>query len=120
MPGAHGGRTIGRDRITYHFGPELAPVVEIEPGETVTFETLDASSGRIACAGDIPEYTRVRDPRRVNPATGPIAVRGAAPNDELRDCRILTRTPLGGWCHTEGAPGEEGRTWVCSGSRCSR
>ncbi len=104
MPGAHGGRTIGRGQITYHFGSELAPVVEIEPGETVTFETLDASSGRIARASDIPEYTRARDPRRVNPATGPIAVRGAAPNDELRVEILAIQLEKIGWCRlTPGA-----------------
>ena len=46
--------------------------------------TLDASSGRIRRFEDIAAYTRVRDPERVNPATGPVAVRGAEPGDELR------------------------------------
>jgi amidase len=77
-------RVVGRDRITYHFGPELQPVIELESGETVIFETLDASSGRVRRSSDIPEYMRIRDPNRVNPATGPIAVRGARPGDELR------------------------------------
>jgi amidase len=75
---------VGRDRITYHFGPDLTPVLEIESGDVVTFETLDASSGRVMSTDDIFEYTRMRDPNRVNPATGPIAVRGAVPGDELR------------------------------------
>ena len=79
-----GVRTIGTDQITYHFGPDVAPVLEAEPGDTVVFETLDASSGRIRRFEDIAAYTRVRDPERVNPATGPVAVRGAEPGDELR------------------------------------
>jgi amidase len=97
-------RTIARDQITYHFGPDLSPVAEVQPGEVVTFETLDASSGRIRQASDIPEYTRTRDPNRVNPATGPVAVRGAEPGDELR-VEIL-RIELGdvGWSRlTPGA-----------------
>ena len=28
---------IGRDEIIWAFGPELEPVLEVEPGETVTF-----------------------------------------------------------------------------------
>jgi amidase len=77
-------RLVGRDQITYHFGPDLTAVTEIDSGEVVIFETLDASSGRIRRASDIAEYTKTRDPDRVNPATGPIAIRGATPGDELR------------------------------------
>jgi len=75
---------VGTDTLTYHFGPDLAPVLELASGDTVTFETLDASSGRIRCYEDIAEYTRTRDPNRVNPATGPVAIRGAEAGDELR------------------------------------
>jgi amidase len=32
---------ISRDDVIWSFGPDLAPVLEIEPGETVTFETND-------------------------------------------------------------------------------
>ena len=43
-----GVRTIGTDQITYHFGPDVAPVLEAEPGDTVVFETQtdDVSIGR--------------------------------------------------------------------------
>ncbi len=75
---------ITRDHITYHFGPDVAPVAEVESGAVVAFETLDASSGRVRRPEDIAAYMKVRDPLRVNPATGPIAVRGAEPADELR------------------------------------
>jgi amidase len=75
---------VSTEQRTYHFGPELAPVATVEPGDLVLFETLDASSGRVPGGMDVLEYTRVRDPNRVNPATGPVAVRGAAPGDALR------------------------------------
>jgi amidase len=84
MPVLQADLTIETDRITYHFGPDVAPVAEVESGVVVTFETLDASSGRIRRTADIAEYTRTRDPARVNPATGPIAVSGSVPGDELR------------------------------------
>jgi amidase len=76
--------TITREQITYHFGPDVAPVAAIDPGAVVAFETLDASSGRVRRPEDIPAYMKVRDPMRVNPATGPIAIRWAEPGDELR------------------------------------
>ncbi|MBA2449068.1 MAG: acetamidase/formamidase family protein [Chloroflexi bacterium] len=104
MSGGRGGRTVGRERITYHFGPELEPVLEIESGETVTFETLDASSGRVRQASDIPAYMRIRDPGRVNPASGPIAVRGAEAGDELRVEILAIELEDVGWCRlTPGA-----------------
>ncbi|MDP8922681.1 MAG: acetamidase/formamidase family protein [Chloroflexota bacterium] len=74
---------ISTEHLTYHFGPDLDPVAAIEPGDVVTLETLDASSGRVPGGMDVVDYTRVRDPNRVNPATGPIAVRGAEVGDEL-------------------------------------
>jgi amidase len=98
------GYTIGTDRITYHFGPDLVPVLEVESGEVVTFETLDASSGRIRRFEDIADYTRTRDPSRVNPATGPVAIRGAEAGDELRVEILDIRVGSVGWARlTPGA-----------------
>ncbi len=77
-------RRLTRDQITYRFAPDLAPVCEIEPGEALVLETLDAASGRLRAAEEVFQFMRVRDPNRVNPATGPIAVRGAQRGDELR------------------------------------
>ena len=103
MAGATG-HLIGTDRITYHFGPDLVPVLEVESGEEVTFETLDASSGRIRRFEDIADYTRTRDPNRVNPATGPVAIRGAAAGDELRVEILDIRVGSVGWARlTPGA-----------------
>ena len=55
MPELQADLTIGTDRITYHFGPDVAPVAEVGSGVVVTFETLDASSGRIRRTADIAE-----------------------------------------------------------------
>src|SRR6059036_2435941 len=71
---------IGRDEIIWAFGPHLEPVLEIEPGETVTFETNDCFTGQITTEADL--VTEI-DFDRVNSATGPIAVRGAEPGDSL-------------------------------------
>ena len=61
------------------FGPELQPVLEVEPGDTVTFETNDCFSGQIRSEDDlVTESTSA-----VNSATGPVAVKGAEPGDSL-------------------------------------
>src|SRR5919197_1055812 len=74
------GHRIGRDEIIWAFGPELEPVREIDPGETVTFETNDCFTGQITSEDDL--VTEI-DFERVNSATGPVAVRGAEPGDSL-------------------------------------
>jgi amidase len=71
---------IGRDEIIWAFGPDLEPVLEIDPGETVTFETNDCFTGQITSEDDL--VTEI-DFARVNSATGPVAVRGAEPGDSL-------------------------------------
>src|SRR5947209_9196412 len=74
---------VRRDQYTYRFAPDVPPVARVRPGDTVVFETYDASTGRIRVADDVHAYMRVRDPRRVNPAAGPVWVEGARPGDEL-------------------------------------
>jgi amidase len=71
---------VSRDDVIWAFGPDLSPVLEIEPGETVTLETNDCFTGQIRSEADL--VTAI-DLDRVNSATGPIAVRGAEPGDSL-------------------------------------
>jgi amidase len=71
---------IGRDEIIWAFGPDLEPVLEVEPGATVTFETNDCFTGQIASEDDL--VTEI-DFKRVNSATGPVAVKGVEPGDSL-------------------------------------
>ena len=66
--------------MIWAFGPDLSPVLEIEPGDTVTLETNDCFTGQIRSEADL--VTEI-DFERVNGATGPIAVRGAEPGDSL-------------------------------------
>ena len=71
---------VSRDQIVWAFGPDLEPVLEVERGATVTFETNDCFSGQIQTEDDL--VTEI-DLNRVNSATGPVAVRGAEPGDSL-------------------------------------
>jgi amidase len=71
---------LSRDQLIWSFGPDLEPMLEVEPGDVVTLETNDCFTGQITSADDL--VTNI-DMARVNAATGPIAVRGAEPGDSL-------------------------------------
>ena len=71
---------LSRDQVIWSFGPDLDPVLEVEPGDVVTFETNDCFSGQIRSEDDL--VTSI-DLGRINSATGPVAVRGAEPGDSL-------------------------------------
>jgi amidase len=71
---------VSREDVVWAFGPELEPVLEVEPGAVVTIETNDCFTGQIASEDDL--VTAI-DFARVNSATGPVAVRGVEPGDSL-------------------------------------
>jgi amidase len=71
---------VSRENVIWAFGPELTPVLEVEPGATIRFETNDCFSGQIRSEDDL--VTEI-DFERVNSATGPVAVTGAEPGDSL-------------------------------------
>ena len=71
---------LSRDQVIWSFGPDLRPVLEVERGDVVTFETNDCFSGQIRSESDL--VTDI-DLSRINSATGPVAVRGAEPDDSL-------------------------------------
>ncbi len=71
---------VSRDHVVHNFGPHMEPVLEVEPGAVVLFETNDCFSGQIQRESDL--VTDI-DFDRVNPATGPVAVKGAEPGDRL-------------------------------------
>ena len=62
---------LSRDQVIWSFGPDLQPVLEIEPGDVVTFETNDCFTGQIRSEDDL--VTGI-DFSRINSATGPVAV----------------------------------------------
>src|SRR3954452_6347677 len=71
---------VSREDVIWGFGPHLEPVLEVEPGAVVTFETNDCFTGQIASEEDL---VPAIDFSRVNSATGPVAVRGAESGDSL-------------------------------------
>ena len=77
MPKRH---RLPREQVIWSFGPGLQPVLEVEPGDVVTFETNDCFTGQIRSEDDL--VTGI-DLSRINSATGPVAVAGAEPGDSL-------------------------------------
>lgn len=74
-------KRISSEHRVYQFSRLSEPCAEIDPGEPVTFETLDAANNRYRT---VSEALELRTPReQSNPATGPVFVRGAEPGDSL-------------------------------------
>jgi acetamidase/formamidase len=60
----------------------LAPALEVEPGQSVEFEVVDASGGQVGRDATAAALATL-DFARVNPVTGPVFVRGAKAGDVL-------------------------------------
>ena len=80
----------------------LAPAIRIAPGDTVTFETVDASGGQLGPAATLDDLKRL-DFGLVNPVTGPVHVDGAEPGDALKV--VVEHFAPSGWGWTANIPG---------------
>jgi acetamidase/formamidase len=78
------GHTHHLDRSVAHYewNNALAPRLEIDPGDTVVFETRDAADGFYSRKSTHADVLN-RGPFRGHPLTGPVRVRGARPGDVL-------------------------------------
>lgn len=93
---------LTRDRVHYAWDNSVPPLLTIDPGETVVFETRESSDGRITRDTSIDNPpTKPRAPG--HPLTGPVFVRGAQPGDTL-EVEILDLRP-GDWGYTAFYPG---------------
>jgi len=97
-----GGHTIHAHHHHSGWDNSLAPVLEVTPGETVTFETIDASGGQLSASSTVADVLAL-DFGRVNPVTGPVRVLGAEPGDAL-SVKLLEFRPSG-WGWTANIPG---------------
>lgn len=79
---------ISSQNYIYSFSSTNKPVARVNPGTTVTFQTLDCSTNRVMSDNDIAPIPVTQ----VNPATGPVWIEGAEPGDVLalsiRDIRL--------------------------------
>ena len=94
--------TIHKDHIHHGWNNAFAPCLRIAPGESVEFETLDASSGQLTRTSTAADLEKL-DLARVNPVTGPVYIDGAQPGDALK-VTVLSLRPSG-WGWTGNIPG---------------
>ena len=82
LPHAHSFHSVSAQHTATVWDNATEPVLEIESGEAVALECVDASGGQIdrsSTPGDVAGM----DITRVNPVTGPVYVKGAQPGDTL-------------------------------------
>lgn len=72
---------ISREHVIYEMNKENEPVLTVESGTTVVFETQDCFSGEVQSEKDTVSDI---DFSKVNPATGPLYVEGAEVGDTLK------------------------------------
>ncbi len=68
--------------VHYAWDNALGPRLEIDPGDTVVFDTRDAADGYYS-RGSTHADVLARGPFRGHPLTGPVLIRGARPGDAL-------------------------------------
>ena len=98
----HHQHTIHREHIHHGWNNALTPALRIAPGESIQFETLDASSGQLNKSSTAQDLAKL-DLGRVNPVTGPVYIDGAQPGDALK-VTVLSFRPSG-WGWTGNIPG---------------
>lgn len=94
--------TIHEHQHHHAWDRDLAPVVEVDDGASVEFDTTDASGGQLDARSTAADLARV-DFARVNPVSGPVYVRGARAGDVL-EVEIL-ELAMTGWGWTALIPG---------------
>ena len=88
----------------HHFGWDNSnpPVLTVAPGDSVEFETVDASGGQLDPESSVADVAAL-DFAKVNPVTGPVFIDGAEPGDALK-VTIESFLPSG-WGWTAIIPG---------------
>ncbi len=88
----------------HHFGWDnsIPPTLTVAPGDSVEFETVDASGGQLSATSTVEDVAAL-DFGKVNPVTGPVYVDGAEPGDVLK-VTLLSFAPSG-WGWTAVIPG---------------
>jgi acetamidase/formamidase len=87
---------IGTESVHHAWDNSIAPVIEIEPGQRVELDLMNSSGGQLGPDSTVADVAAL-DFARVNPVTGPIAVRGAKPGDALTVRVVELAVDSWGW-----------------------
>jgi len=83
----------------------IEPVVEVDPGDTVVYETRDAFDGQLNHESTAEDVENL-DLSGVHPLTGPVFVKGAEPGDLLEVKLVAVEAdPWEQWGYTVEVPG---------------
>ena len=84
------------------FHPDIPPVLEVDEGEEMVFETRTSMDNQFTPATTVADFPAM-DTLRVHPLTGPVYVKGAEPGDllEIEFLDIQTEP----WGYTGVMPG---------------
>ncbi|CAN5568706.1 acetamidase/formamidase family protein [soil metagenome] len=100
-------KPLGEEAETGHnrWHESIEPVVEVDPGDTVVYETRDAVDGQLSSSSTSSDVGNV-DLNVVHPLTGPVFVKGAKPGD-LLEAKIVAieSDPWDQWGYTVEIPG---------------
>ncbi len=94
--------TIHKDHSHYGWDNTFEPRLTLAPGETVEFETVEASGGQLGPDSTVKDVTDL-DFGKINPVTGPVFIDRAAPGDAVK-VTLLEFGPSG-WGWTACIPG---------------
>jgi acetamidase/formamidase len=103
MPSAARTHELDAGQVHYEWNNAIAPRLEIDPGDTVVFQTRDAADGFYSRASTSADVLN-RGPFRGHPLTGPVRVRDAEPGDVLV-VEILDMKPAADFGWTAIRPG---------------
>jgi acetamidase/formamidase len=90
------------DAYEYAWDNSVEPALEVEPGDEVLLHVRDASDEQIHAGSGVEDVAKL-DFTHVNPVSGPVFVKGAAPGDALA-VELLEFRPQG-WGWTAIIPG---------------
>lgn len=86
---------LSAEDLHYCWDNSIAPRLEIESGDTVLFETRDASDGWVQPGISLEKYLQRK--AKGHPLTGPVFIKGAKPGDVLELEVLNINTATYGW-----------------------
>lgn len=93
---------ITKEQLHFGWDNSLEPALVIDPGSVIEVDTLDAGGGQLDRNSSLEDVSNF-DFSKVNPAFGPVYVKGAEPGDALKISVLDLK--LAGWGWTANIPG---------------